>query len=105
MSPPAPAPDLPAGWGSLAVTTAIQAMVSMGLLTLAAMAPAVAAALGVSASLLGVYVALCYFGAMLSSLVGGTLVRRWGAIRVSQAGCSKSCVIRRLEDVVGYSMR
>lgn len=58
----------------------------MALLTLPAMAPAVAQGVGVSTTLVGVYVALCYLGAMVSSLVGGTLVRRLGAIRVSQAG-------------------
>ncbi len=58
----------------------------MALLTLPAMAPAAARGLGVSAALVGVYVALCYLAAMLSSLVGGMLVRRLGAIRVSQLG-------------------
>jgi len=85
MSTPA-APPPPSAWWSLTVTTAIQAMVSMALLTLPAMAPAVARALAVPSTLVGAYVALCYFAAMLSSLVGGTLVRRLGAIRVSQLG-------------------
>ena len=85
MSTPA-APTPRSAWGSLTVTTAIQAMVSMALLTLPAMAPAVARALAVPSTLVGAYVALCYFAAMLSSLVGGTLVRRLGAIRVSQLG-------------------
>ena len=85
-SPPGPAPGAPSGWWSLGITTAIQAMVSMALLTLPAMAPTVARGLGVPAALVGVYVGLCYLAAMLSSLVGGTLVRRWGAIRVSQVG-------------------
>ena len=77
---------MPAAWSSLIVTTAIQAMVSMALLTLPAMAPAVARALGLSPALVGVYVALCYLAAMGSSLASGTLVRRLGAIRVSQYG-------------------
>ena len=85
MSTPA-APTPPRAWWSLTVTTAIQAMVSMALLTLPAMAPAVARALAVPSTLVGAYVALCYFAAMLSSLVGGTLVRRLGAIGVSQLG-------------------
>ena len=85
MSTPA-APTPPSAWWSLTVTTAIQAMVSMALLTLPAMAPAVARALAVPSTLVGAYVALCYFAAMLSSVVGGTLVRRLGAIRVSQLG-------------------
>ena len=86
MRDPLPASVPPSAWWSLLVTTAIQAMVSMGLLTLPAMAPIVAQGLGVSAALVGVYVALCYLAAMLSSLVGGTLVHRLGAIRVSQLG-------------------
>ena len=85
MSTPA-APTPPSAWWSLTVTTAVQAMVSMALLTLPAMAPAVARALAVPSTMVGAYVALCYFAAMLSSLVGGTLVRRLGAIRVSQLG-------------------
>ena len=85
MSTPA-ATTPPSAWWSLTVTTAIQAMVSMALLTLPAMAPAVARALAVPSTLVGAYVALCYFAAMLSSLVGGTLVRRLGAIGVSQLG-------------------
>jgi MFS family permease len=76
----------PGAWRSLAVTTAVQAMVSMALLALPAMAPAAARALGVPTTLVGVYVALCYLAAMFSSLAGGTLVRRLGAIRVSQLG-------------------
>ena len=85
MSDPA-APKPPSAWWSLAVTTAIQAMVSMALLTLPAMAPVAAQGLGVPPALVGAYVALCYLAAMLSSLIGGTLVRRLGAIRVSQLG-------------------
>lgn len=73
-------------WASLTVTTAIQAMVAMALLTLPAMAPAAARALGVSSALVGVYVALCYLAAMLASLASGALVRRLGAIRMSQYG-------------------
>ena len=85
MSDPA-TPKPPSAWWSLAVTTAIQAMVSMALLTLPAMAPVAAQGLGVPPALVGAYVALCYLAAMLSSLIGGTLVRRLGAIRVSQLG-------------------
>lgn len=73
-------------WGSLAITTAIQAMASMALLTLPVMAPEVAKVLGVSTALVGGYVALAYAAAMVGSLVGGTLARRLGAIRVSQLG-------------------
>ena len=73
-------------WLLLAVTLAIQAMVSMALLTLPVMAPVVAGALAVSTVYVGVYVAIVYVGAMLASLAAGTAVARFGAIRVSQAG-------------------
>lgn len=65
---------------------AIQAMVSMALLTLPVMAPAVAQALGISAVYIGVYVAVVYAGSMAASLAAGTAVARYGAVRVSQAG-------------------
>lgn len=73
-------------WRVLAITLAIQAMVSMAMLTVPAIAPAFAARLGVPVSLLGVYVALLYVGAMTASLLSGPLVRRYGAILVSQTG-------------------
>lgn len=73
-------------WMTLAITLAVQAMVSMALLTLPVMAPVVAPALGVSPALVGVYVALVYAGAMAASLAAGAAVARFGAIRVSQGG-------------------
>lgn len=73
-------------WIALTITLAVQAMVSMALLTLPVMAPVVAPALGVSAALVGVYVAIVYAGAMVASLGAGAVVGRFGAIRVSQAG-------------------
>lgn len=73
-------------WASLAVTLTIQALVSMALLTLPVMAPVVAQALGVSPALVGLYVAIVYAGAMLASLLAGTAVARFGAIRISQLG-------------------
>lgn len=82
---PSPGP-VPSPWLSLAVTTAIQVMTSMALLTLPVMAPEVAKVLGISSMLVGGYVALAYAAATISSLAGGTLVRRVGAIRASQMG-------------------
>lgn len=73
-------------WLPLLVTLAIQAMVSMALLTVPVMATVVAQALGVSATLTGVYVGIAYVGAILASLASGSAVARFGAIRVSQAG-------------------
>ena len=73
-------------WRVLIVTLAIQAMVSMAMLTVPAIAPAFAQRLALPVSLLGVYVALLYCGAIMSSLMAGQMVRRYGAIRVSQGG-------------------
>src|SRR5262245_57484833 len=73
-------------WLPLAITLAIQAMVAMGLLTLPAMAPRVADAVGISAAYVGLYIALAYAGAMAASLASGPAVARYGSIRVSQVG-------------------
>ena len=73
-------------WLALAITTAIQSLVSMAVLTLPVMAPVVAQALGTSATYTGLYVALVYVGAIVASLAAGNAVGRFGAIRVSQAG-------------------
>ncbi len=61
-------------------------MVAMALLTLPVMAPVVADAMQVSPALVGLYVSVTYAGAMVSALMGGATVARWGAIRVSQWG-------------------
>src|SRR3546814_10823445 len=58
----------------------------MCLLTLPAVAPAVADSLGISTTYLGLYIAFAYIGAMASSLLAGGFVRRFGAIRASQIG-------------------
>jgi MFS family permease len=73
-------------WLPLVTTLAIQALVSMAVLTAPVIAPVVAQALGVSAAYLGLYIAIVYVGAMLASLGAGAAVKRFGAIRVSQAG-------------------
>ncbi len=73
-------------WLPLLVTLAIQAMVSLALLAVPVMATVVAQALGVSATLVGVFVAIAYVGAIMASLASGSAVARFGAIRVSQAG-------------------
>lgn len=79
------APQSAGTWLVLAVTTAIQALGSMALLTLPVMAPEVGRSLQVSPALVGVYMSLVYLGAVASTVLGGALVARWGAIRISQA--------------------
>jgi MFS family permease len=49
------------------------------------MAPRVAQAVGISATWVGLYIALAYAGAMAASLASGAVVARYGAIRASQA--------------------
>ena len=66
------------------VTTLVQALASMIVILPAAVAPELARALGVEASLIGVQISFVYAGAMLTSAFGGTIVRRWGALRCSQ---------------------
>ena len=58
----------------------------MALLNLPVVAPVVAQATNISTNYLGAYVAVVYFAAMLATLLGGAAVKRWGAIRLSQAG-------------------
>ena len=56
----------------------------MALITLPVVAPVVSQAIGVSTTYVGFYVAAVYVAAMFSSVLGGTFVKRWGAIRLSQ---------------------
>ena len=79
-------------WRVLAITLAIQALVSMGVLVVPAMGPAVAHALGVSPTLIGAYIGIVYLGAMVASLVSAPLVLRYGALRTSQ-GALVACAL------------
>ena len=94
-------------WLPLLVTLAVQAMVSMALLTVPVMATVVAQALGVSATLTGVYVAIAYIGAIFASLASGSAVARFGAIRVSQVGlllCAAGLAACALPSWVGLAL-
>ncbi len=72
-------------WLVLIATTAAQALATLAMLAIPVIAPTIAAAFGVDASLIGLQVSIVYGGAMLTSIVGGTLDRKWGAVRSSQA--------------------
>jgi MFS family permease len=72
-------------WWTLAVTLTVQAIVSVAVITVPVLAPALAQALHVSPTLVGGYIGLVYAAAMVASLGGGAAVARFGAIRVSQA--------------------
>lgn len=85
----------------LAATTAVQALVAMSLVAVAVLAPAAAPDVGVSASLVGLFVAMAYGAAMIGSVISGTLVRRDGAIRISQA-CLVLCALGLACVAVGH---
>jgi MFS family permease len=69
---------------ALLATTAIQVAASAAVLTMPAVAPLVAADLGLPTSLVGTYISLVYVGAATAALLGGALVVRIGALRLSQ---------------------
>jgi len=66
-------------------TTMVMTLASMAVLWIPAIAPAVAADLGVTPALVGYQFTLAYLGAMTSSLIVGGLVQRFGAWRTSQS--------------------
>lgn len=84
--PPSVPPPATSNWAVLLVTLAIQALVSLAVLTVPAMGTAGAQALGVSPALLGAYIAIIYLGAMTASLAAAPFVLRFGALRTSQLG-------------------
>lgn len=69
---------------SLLVTLAIQILATMAALTVPVLAPEAARSTGIPVTLVGVFIALVYAGAMVSTLASGSLLGRFGAIRVSQ---------------------
>ncbi len=68
----------------LAATTVALTFSATTALFPSAIAPEIAAGLGVSPSLIGVQVSVLYLGAMISSLLGGGISRRLGACRTTQ---------------------
>lgn len=72
-------------WLVLIATTAAQALATLAVLAIPVIAPTIAQAFGQDASLIGLQVSIVYGGAMLTSIVGGMLDRKWGAVRASQA--------------------
>ena len=68
----------------LALSTGVHMLATLQVFTVPAIAPAMAAGLGVSESLVGVQVLLVYATAMITSLFAGSLVVRLGALRATQ---------------------
>jgi len=75
---------------ALIITILIQALISLAALTAPVLAPVVEQDISISATQVGIFVALIYVAAMLSSLCSGDFIMRYGAIRVSQA-CLAFC--------------
>jgi MFS family permease len=70
---------------TLAVATLIQMVATASVLALTAIAPTVAADLGIGAHWIGYQISLIYASGMFSSAIAGTLVQRMGPVRVEQA--------------------
>lgn len=71
--------------GPLAATMLVQAMVAMAVSVLPVLSPVLADTYGIRSSLIGIYASLVFTGAIFCTALGGTLVRRIGPIRCSQA--------------------
>ncbi len=65
-------------------TLATQALLSMATVTLPVLAPVAAREIGAPVAWIGLFVSLVYGASMACSLASGALVRRLGALRVSQ---------------------
>ena len=92
---PSPAPDAhdaatPSPGRALAATLAIQMYTSLAAAAGPVLAPELGRDLGIAPKWVGVFIGLTYAGAMIASLVSGGLIRRYGAIRVSQV-CVAVC--------------
>lgn len=87
----------------LLVTLAIQVMTALSMMAVPVLATNAAADVGISATYLGLFVALIYLGAMISSVAGGALVLRFGAIRVSQV-CLLLCAAGLAVAMLGQPM-
>lgn len=74
----------------LAATLAVQLLVSMAVVTVPVLAPALGAGTGLAPRFAGFFIALVYGASMGASVVAGALVRRFGAIRLSQL-CLAAC--------------
>lgn len=69
---------------ALLSTTLIQVIATATTLALTAIAPSFARDLGIDASWIGYQVSLIYLAGMFSSAMAGTLVRRYGPVRIEQ---------------------
>ena len=86
---------------------AVQALATMAVLSLAAVAPEVGRALDLPPSLIGYQISLIYAGAMASSVFGGGLPQRWGAVAGSQAAlalCAAGALLAVLPSLAALAL-
>lgn len=76
----------------IAATLAVQILMSLATVMLAVLAPEAAPDIGVPVSMVGLYISLIFATGVLSSLASGAMVRRFGALRVSQYGLLMAAV-------------
>lgn len=91
----------------VAGTTSVQAMMSLAVFMLTAIAPAVAESLGISESQIGVQISIIYGAAAAVSLLAGGLVRRLGACRTSQASLLlglAGCILATVPSVTALAL-
>ena len=69
----------------LAAMMLVQAMTAMAVVTVPVLAPEISAALDVGTAAVGVHQSIAYLGAAALTLVSGSLVLRYGGIRINQA--------------------
>ncbi|KPF42176.1 MFS transporter [Rhizobium sp. AAP43] len=70
---------------TLTAATLIQIVATASVLALTAIAPTVASDLGIGAHWIGYQISLIYASGMFSSAIAGTLVQRFGPIKIEQA--------------------
>jgi MFS family permease len=70
---------------AVAATFALQTLAALALYSIPVFAPVAALEYGVAATQVGVFTAIAYLSAMLTGLLTGAFVTRYGALRVGQA--------------------
>ena len=84
LAPPRPPTSARVGFATLPITLLVQSAVSAAIIAPAVAAPRLLEALHASTVVVGLYIAIVYGAAMISSQWGAPLVRRWGPIRTSE---------------------
>lgn len=87
----------------LAAVTGVQGFATVAMLAVAVIAPAVAVSLKVSPALVGLHISVIYIVAAMTSGQAGAMVRRLGAVRISQISlvlCGAGCALVLLGNLV-----